>query len=268
MNFFARNAENLAEDASLRDPSMQSGIYEGRRRIGNAAEIDVDRIIADPQHREIFDEDKLQDLANSLRQHGQLQTIRVRWDEDRDRYIIIAGERRWRACKLAGIQAVRCEIVEGEIDENTIIREQIIENAIREDLKPTEKGRAFRDLMEREGWNGKELAEQLQLNPATISRHLALLDLPEDLQQQVDTGSLPIKQAIKAGKQVLQDGNESSGTQPSRKTKKVSKERKIVSGGYTVTIKARKLLTDERMIEALESALADMRSAPEIREAA
>lgn len=254
-SFFSRNQDNLAEDAAYRDSTPASSMYDGRRRLGNTAEIDVDRIDSDPQHREEFEEEALKNLAESIRQHGQLQPIRVRWDDSRDRYIIIAGERRWRASKLAGQQSIQCVVIDGFIDSNQILREQIIENAIREDLKPTEKAKAYRDLMDAEGWNGKELAEQLQLVPSTVSRVLNLLKLPESLQQAVDAGELSIKDAIKQGKQVEQG----SGDVVAMKRKaKPGRERKMVINGVTIAFKARKILHDELVIKALKAALSEL----------
>ena len=83
------------------DPEARS--FEGRSRLKTACEIRLDRIVADPnQPRVEFDPESLERLAASLRQRGQLQPIRVRWDEALDRYVVVVGERRWRAARLAG----------------------------------------------------------------------------------------------------------------------------------------------------------------------
>jgi ParB family chromosome partitioning protein len=162
----------------------------------NAARISVERIVADPQHRETFDEDSLEQLAASITDHGQLQPVRVRFDESRGVYVVIAGERRLRAIKLAGLDEVDCIIADGELSEAEILTQQIIENCQREDLLPVERARAFHDLMEREGWDGKQLAAELHVSEATVSNALKLLGLDEDTQAKVDSGEVKASVAI------------------------------------------------------------------------
>ena len=87
---------------------------QGVARSKNAAEIPVDRIGPDPdQPREEFDAEALGRLAESLKTRGQLQPIRVRWDEEQGAYVIVCGERRWRAAELAGLPTMSCVIVDG-----------------------------------------------------------------------------------------------------------------------------------------------------------
>ncbi len=118
--------------AATIDPKKQ-----GVARSQNTAEIRVDRIVRDAnQPREEFDPEGLASLAESLKTRGQLQPIRVRWDEGRGVYVIVCGERRWRAAALAGLETLTCVIHEGEID---VLAIQLIENALREDLKPIEQ---------------------------------------------------------------------------------------------------------------------------------
>ncbi len=202
-NFLSEHGDKLEEDAGLRKskPSVPgTSALEGKKRAKNAAVIDCDRIIADEQHREDFDEEALERLAQSIGAHGQLQPIRVRWDEERGLYIIIAGERRWRACRLAGLTEVECVIADSNISANDILKEQVIENALREDLKPIEQAKAYRDLMEEEGWNGKDLAEELHLSRASVSNALSLLKLPEETQEQIESGDVAPRVAISAAR--------------------------------------------------------------------
>lgn len=258
-SFFKKHASSIAEDVSHRGSlDTRPTPYDGRRRLDRAAELDLDRIEADPQHREVFEEESLMRLARSLKEHGQMQPIRVRWSESRSKYIIIAGERRFRAAALAGLPSIQAIIVEGELTESQIIREQVIENALREDLRPTEQGKAFKDLMEANGFNGKELASYLHVAPSTISRRIAVLELSDELQEKVDSGELSIKDAIATAK---------TETNPKRKRKpKPSRERKIAIAGFTVTVKSRRIITDELLEEALHLALDACRE--EKREAA
>ncbi len=239
------------EDTSLRSriQTERSTSYDGRKRLNNVCEIDVDRIVADEQTRETFDEGSLKQLAENMKQHGQLQPVRVRWDATRSLYVIIAGERRWRAAKIAGLKSIMALVVEN-IDEKTVLREQVIENALREDLKPIEQAKAFQKLMDSEGWTGTELARQIQVNQSTVSRALKLLQLPEELQQKVDSGTLTAKAALASMPK--------ERVRPMRK--KPTREEKLRTRSATVTIKARKLLTNDVLIAALTDALVQVKT--------
>jgi ParB family chromosome partitioning protein len=164
---------------------------EGRRRLDSACVIRVDRIIPDPaQPRTEFDPEALARLAESLRTRGQLQPIRVRWDDAADRYVVVVGERRWRAAHLAGLETMACVVVTGTPTPDDLFEDQLVENCLREDLKPIEQARAFRSLLEGRGLTQRELAERLHVGQGTISRALALLSLPEDIRQSVDSGRI------------------------------------------------------------------------------
>jgi len=264
-NFFGRNEENLKEDAGTREKAGKlPGQYDGRKRLNSYAEIAIDRIEADPQHREHFDEASLESLAKSLKTHGQQQAIKVRWIETREKYVIIAGERRFRAAQLAELPSLQCSIAADNITEDEVLVAQIIENAIREDLLASERAKAYRELMERKEWNATQLAEEIHVNKSTISRTLAILDLPQEMQQDIDAGTISVKEAIAehkaAGKPVAE--------KPARKAKKKrTKEVKIVAGSFTVTIKARRLLTDELIVTALREAI-EQTEPPKQRKAA
>ena len=200
LNFLSRNEEHLREDAGQRPDGTappEHSKLDGRTRLHNAAAIAVDRITADPQSRETFDEASLNRLAASMKEHGQLQPIRVRWEESRGVYVIIAGERRWRAARIAGLPTIDCVVVEDALDPAAILRQQIIENALREDLPPAEKAKAFKAVMDAHGWNGKQLAEQLHLDPSTVSRALAILKLDDHTQTAIDAGEIAATVAIR-----------------------------------------------------------------------
>lgn len=164
---------------------------QGLVRSQNAAEIPVAKIIPDPdQPREEFDETGLERLAESLRTRGQLQPIRVRWDEAGEVYILVCGERRWRAAALAGLPTLSCVIHDGPVEPGELLALQLIENCVREDLKPVEQARAFRTLMERNGWSGNQLAKALGIPQPSVVRALALLELPAPVQEKVEQGAL------------------------------------------------------------------------------
>jgi ParB family transcriptional regulator, chromosome partitioning protein len=177
-----------AEGAAA-DPEARS--FEGRSRLKTACEIRLDRIVADPnQPRVEFEPESLGRLASSLKQRGQLQPIRVRWDEALDRYVVVVGERRWRAAGLAGMASIACVVAPGSPSPEEILEDQLIENCLREDLRPIEQARAFRTLLGRLGISQRQLAERLQVSPPTITRALALLDLPDSIQTAVDAGEI------------------------------------------------------------------------------
>jgi ParB family chromosome partitioning protein len=173
--------------AALRRPAH----LEGLTREKAAARIAVDRIARDPdQPREEFDEEALQRLADSLRTRGQLQPIQVRWDEGRGVYVILVGERRWRAAQRAGLAELSCIVVDGELPADERLMIQLVENALREDLRPVEQARAYKALMEARGWSGNQLAKELHIAQSSVVRALALLELPAPVQAQVEQGAL------------------------------------------------------------------------------
>lgn len=162
------------------------------QRSKQAADIALDRIIPDPdQPREEFDEGALARLAESLRVRGQLQPIRVRWDKARDVFVMICGERRWRAARMAGLATLSCVVVDRPIDAGELLALQMIENLVREDLQPIEQARAFRTLMEANGWSTHDTARELSVTQSSVVRALALLKLPEEVQAKVEQGDLP-----------------------------------------------------------------------------
>ncbi len=202
--------------------------------------------MADEQSRKHFDKESLQQLADNLQQHGQLQPCRVRWDSDRGVSRLIAGERRYRAAKLAELLTLDCIVVENA-DDKRALRENILENAQRQDLQPVEGARAFRDLMESEGWSGAEMARKIQVNPTTVTRALKLLTLPEEVQQKIDEGELSPAEALREAAAPTKS--------PTRKRRRITREEKLPTKKGTVCVKGRRLMTDDVLIEALTEAL-------------
>ena len=164
--------------------------YAGAIKARSFAEMPVDRIDVDPQVRETFDPDDIARLAASIRRFGQLAPIRVRHDPGRDRWVVLVGERRLRACRLAGLERIRVEFVERAMTEADVLAEQTVENSCRADLTPVEKARAYRRLMDLNDWTADALAETLGVEPTSVYRCLALLKLPEDVAARVDSGEI------------------------------------------------------------------------------
>jgi ParB family chromosome partitioning protein len=173
----------------------------GRRPLRNVGRIEVDQVIPDPeQPRTEFSDGALARLAQSILDKGQMSPIRVRWSESAGKWIIISGERRWRATRLAGLPTIDCHFHEGELTQSEILEQQLIENLLREDLQPVEEARSFSILMEMNGWNGKQLARALRIPTSKVSRSLALLRLPAELQAKVDRGEIPARSAYELSK--------------------------------------------------------------------
>ena len=165
--------------------------FEGRSRLKEAATIRRDRIVPDPeQPRTDFDPEALEQLAGSLRDRGILQPIRVRWSSELDCYMIVVGERRWRAAGLAGIDAMPCIVVDGDATPEDLLEDQLVENCLRADLRPVELARSYQALMAARGLSQRALAERIHVSPASIAKAVALLTLPERIQESVDAGAI------------------------------------------------------------------------------
>jgi ParB family chromosome partitioning protein len=186
--------------------------YEGAIRARTFAEMPIDAIACGPQPRTEFDEADLQRLADSIRRFGQLAPIRIRHDAEQGAWVVLVGERRLRACRLAGLERVRVEFVERAMTEADVLAEQVVENAVRADLKPVEQARAYERLMALNGWTAQQLAEMLGIEPTSVYRSLGLLRLPEDVAARVDTGEIRATAAYEISKlQIADDQRELAG---------------------------------------------------------
>lgn len=139
------------------------------------------------QPRKDFDEDALAGLASSISVHGLLQPILVR-PLPNDRYQIVAGERRWRACKMAGLDEIPALIVDE--DEAEAAEISLIENIQRQDLNPLEEAMAYRALMDNFDLTQEKLAERVGKSRPAIANALRLLDLPEEVLVLLKNGSI------------------------------------------------------------------------------
>lgn len=147
----------------------------------NIQSLPVANIEGDPeQPRKHFDEAALRELGESLRDHKQLQPIRVRPAGTAGRYIVVAGERRLRASKLVGLEYIDAIVLSDRVDVDTVRVEQAIENLQREQLSPLEEAEHYARLLTAWGCSQAELARKLRKGAATISRALALLSPAED----------------------------------------------------------------------------------------
>lgn len=139
------------------------------------------------QPRKRFDPESLSDLADSIRIHGVIQPVTVRRLAS-GYYQIIAGERRWRAAKQAGLEEIPAVIIEA--DDRKVMELGLIENLQREDLNPAEEARGYQTLMEEYGLTQEQVAERMGKSRPAIANTLRLLALPEELLALVEDGTL------------------------------------------------------------------------------
>ena len=145
------------------------------------------------QPRKTFDQEDLQLLADSISEHGVIQPIVVREIEGTDRYEIIAGERRWRASKIAGLDEIPAVIMTG--DDLKIAEIALIENVQRKDLNPVEEALAYRALIDNFHLTQEEVSRQAGKSRSAIANMLRLLDLPDDVLLMLRDGSLSMGHA-------------------------------------------------------------------------
>ena len=155
-------------------------------------ELSLDLIDPTPtQPRQVFNEDRLDELAQSIKTNGIIQPIIVR--RNGERYQIVAGERRWRAAQKAGLHKVPAVIK--DIPEANILELSLIENIQREELNPIEEANAYKRLIERLNVTQEDLAHRLGKDRSSIANLLRLLKLPEEIQAMVEDGQLSMGHA-------------------------------------------------------------------------
>lgn len=154
-------------------------------------EIRIDRIVPNPhQPRRNFDEESLAELAASIRTHGVVQPVIVR--READGYTLIAGERRLRASKLAGLATVPAIV--RDYNEEAAAEVALVENLQREDLNPVEEGRAYRRLMETYGYTQEKLAGIVGKSRPYVANLLRILALPKEVLARLEEGKLTMGQ--------------------------------------------------------------------------
>ena len=152
--------------------------------------IDVNKIVPNRfQPRRVFNEEKLQELAQSIKEHGLTQPIVVVYDAGLDKYEIVVGERRFRATQLAGLKDIDA-IVHKHLGDQEMCALALIENIQREDLNPIETALGYRNLMSKFYINQTDLASYCGKSKAAISNALRLLDLEPEIQQALQEGAL------------------------------------------------------------------------------
>jgi len=161
-------------------------------------DIELSRIVADlEQPRKHFEEEDLTLLAASLKSDGQLEPIRVRYDAGQDRYVIVCGERRYRAATRAGLRSLLAIVDDRDLQPDRLTHLQLVENALRVDLSPLESARAYDALMSTWDCTQQELARRLSVSESKVSRSLALLKLPAAVHDDIEAGKAGAMSTVK-----------------------------------------------------------------------
>lgn len=187
-----RSKRRFTVDALFSDTRPRAlGVTE----LAAAHDIQLARIVPDPdQPRRVFDSDRLDELAASIRAEGVLQPIVVRYDEAADAYIVVHGERRWRASKLAGLDAIPA-IVRDVPPERRLLQ-QLMENIVRDDLNAVDRAMALRSLRSQLGdppWD--QVAEAVGIKRSRLFQLLGTGKLPATAQADIQQGTLSEKQS-------------------------------------------------------------------------
>jgi len=169
-------------------PQQEKSKTSASTKNEGVSEIEVSKIIPNPnQPRKHFDEEALQELASSIKLHGVIQPLVVN-KSDNGEYMIIAGERRWRASKIAGIEKV--PVVIKNYTEKQIKEVSIIENLQREDLNPIEAARAIKQLMEEYNLTQETVSDRIGKSRSNVANTLRLLTLYPDVIKMIEDGKL------------------------------------------------------------------------------
>lgn len=164
----------------------------GRGEERNPTTIPVSAIDPNPsQPRQVFDEDGLRKLADSIRLHGMLQPVLVR--PVGERYQLVVGERRWRAARMAEVSEVPAIV--GEWDDRQVTELALVENLEREDLNPIEEAEALNRLVEEFEWTQEEVARRVGRSRPHVANYLRLLQLGPEVRGLVATGALSVAHA-------------------------------------------------------------------------
>ena len=156
---------------------------------GNITKIPLTKIERNPdQPRKKFDQQSLEELAESIRLHGVITPITVRRAEKQGYYQIIAGERRWRAARLAGLKEIPVMLLEA--GEGEVMELALIENLQRQDLNPIEEAEGYEQLMQRFGLTQEEVASRVVKSRSAVANALRLLGLPDEVRTMVAEGKL------------------------------------------------------------------------------
>ena len=185
----------FADAAPVEETRRPSAAYENEGSSDAGGKDNEDRVLYidindirpnSAQPRKNFDEEKLRELASSIKTNGVIQPLIVR--ESTNGYELVAGERRWRAARLAGLRTVPCIVRNFDDRQNAIVA--IIENMQREDLDPIEEALGLKSMTEKYGFTQEQVSASLGRSRTYITNSIRLLKLPEEIQQYVSSGQM------------------------------------------------------------------------------
>jgi ParB family chromosome partitioning protein len=182
-DFRATAARRLSEERELSPAIVSLLSHDSPTRSVGVRIVPVDRIDSNPQQpRLAFNQETLDELAASIREHGVLQPILVR-PIGQNRYQLVAGERRWRASKQAGLETIPALIE--EIDDDTALEISIIENLQREDISPLDEAAMYDRMVREHGYSIRKLADKLGKDKGYLENRLRLADAPPEIRELV-----------------------------------------------------------------------------------
>lgn len=173
-------SREVKQEKKKPEPVVSPEKEEDKEEEKEVSEVSIDLIKPNPtQPRTHFKQEELEELAESIKKNGLLQPILVR--KINDSYEIVAGERRWQACKQVGMEKIPVRVMEVDDDETIILA--LVENIQRTDLNPIEEAYGYRRMMERGKMTQSQVAQAVSKGRSTIANALRLLELPEEAQQ-------------------------------------------------------------------------------------
>jgi ParB family transcriptional regulator, chromosome partitioning protein len=183
-DFRSTAARRLAEERELSPTIISLLSPEGSDRPAGIRQVPIERISANPeQPRMTFDEESLNELAASIREHGVLQPVLVRPTDTHHHYQLIAGERRWRAATKAGLREIPALIE--QIDDDTALEIALIENLQREDFSPLEEALMYERMTSQHGYSVRKLAQKIGKDKGYVENRLRLAGAPTEIKQLV-----------------------------------------------------------------------------------
>ncbi len=184
------NRKALGKGINALIPDFEGGVPEAKTR--GAVELLIDEIVPNPQQpRKDFNDEKLAEMVDSIRENGIIQPIVVQ--KGKNGYELIAGERRWRASKKAGLKKIPAIVREASTSESLALA--LIENIHRHDLNPMEEASAYYRLATDLGMTQEEIARKMGKNRATVANFLRLVKLPKVVQEDLSSGRLTMGHA-------------------------------------------------------------------------
>jgi ParB family transcriptional regulator, chromosome partitioning protein len=274
--FEARTAGDANESTSPRVTATG-----GTERLPGARLIAISRLTPDPdQPRKQFPSAKLEELAHSIRTHGVLQPLLVSPDSEGESYRVIAGERRYRAAMIAGLERLPCVVV-GDLTDGARLEQQLVENLQREGISPLEECAAFEALRERCGLTHQQIAERVGKGRTYVTKSLSLRRIPDEVvselvtagvtsreqlvlvaQQRDDRSMRKLLRALTTDAKTVRALRDAAATEKPRTGSRRSHAKVTIrlSTGASVTVSLSRVRgTHDDLVQALEQALDEVR---------